>query len=128
MELQPNTKTTLDTIGRGATYTVTANVIFMLLLPLFGFEHLFPFIPLSVDEQNELTQGALAQNADNNQVAESQAERPEATAGNITADIKPQGTALGVENVTSMEDRPEATAGNITADIKPQGTALGVED
>ena len=69
---------------------VTAFVIFMLLLPLFGFEHLFPFIPLSV----ELTQSALAQNADNNQVAES----PEATAGNITADIKPQGTTLGVED------------------------------
>jgi hypothetical protein len=33
-----------------------------------------------------------------------------------------------VENVTSMEDRPEATAGNITADIKPQGTTLDVED
>ena len=98
---------------------VTAFVIFMLLLPLFGVEHLFPFIP---------TQSALAQNADNNQIAESQAERPEATAGNITADIKPQGTTLGVENVTSMEDRPEATAGNITADIKPQGTTLGVED
>ena len=68
----------------------------MLLLPLFGFEHLFPFMPLG--EQNELTQSALAQNADNNQLAESQVKRPEATAGNITADIKPQGTALGVED------------------------------
>jgi hypothetical protein len=128
MELQPNTKAILDTIGIGATYTIAAIVIFMLLLPLFGFEHLFPFMPLSIGEQNELTQSALAQNADNNQLAESQVKRPEATAGNITADIKPQGTALGAENVTSMEDRPEATAGNITADIKPQGTALGVED
>jgi hypothetical protein len=127
MELQPKTKTILDTIWRGATYTFPAIVIFM-LLSLFDFEHLFPFIPLSVNEQNELTQNAFAQNADNNQVAESLPKRPEATAGNITADIKPQGTAIGVENVTSMEDRPEATAGNITADIKPQGTALGVED
>jgi hypothetical protein len=98
MELQPKTKATLDTIGMGATYTISAIVIFMLLLPLFGFEHLFPFIPLSVDEQNELTQSAFAQDADNNQVAESQAKRPEATAGNITADIKPQGTTLDVED------------------------------
>jgi hypothetical protein len=123
MELQVNDKMILDKISFGTTYTIAAIVISMLLLPLLSIEGAFPFIPLGGDEQN-----ALAQRADNNQLVESQVNRPEATAGNITADIKPQGTTLDVENVSSTEDRPEATAGNITADIKPQGTTLDVEN
>jgi hypothetical protein len=80
MKLQMNGKPTLDAIAIGATYTVAAIVISTLLLPLFS----------------------LAQSANSNQLVKAQANRPEATAGNITADIKPQGTTLDVENVSSI--------------------------
>ena len=80
MELQVNAKTLLGTIAIGATCTIAAIVISMLLLPLFS----------------------LAQSADSNQLVKAQTSKPEATAGNLTADIKPQGTTLDVENVSSI--------------------------
>ena len=48
-----------------------------------------------------------------------QEDMPEATAGNITETIAPQGTTVDVINDTSRLNIPEATAGNITETIAP---------
>src|SRR5215218_1095072 len=106
------------------TATAPIAITTILTLSVFSIQDSFPFITSDIQEQ------AFAQTTtdENNQQIDSQVDRPEATAGNVTADIKPQGTTLDVANNTSLENRPEATAGNVTADIKPQGTTLGVED
>ena len=48
------------------------------------------------------------------------------TGGNITSTIKPQGTALLLQNESSMSENASQTtsAGNVTSTIKPQGTSL----
>jgi hypothetical protein len=46
--------------------------------------------------------------------------------GNVTSTIKPQGTALLLQNESSMSENASQTtsAGNVTSTIKPQGTSL----
>jgi len=48
------------------------------------------------------------------------------TGGNVTSTIKPQGTALFLQNESSMSDNASqtTTAGNVTSTIKPQGTSM----
>ena len=48
------------------------------------------------------------------------------TGGNVTSTIKPQGTALLLQNESSMPRNASKTtsAGNVTSIIKPQGTSL----
>ena len=48
------------------------------------------------------------------------------TSGNVTSTIKPQGTALLLQNESSIsENSSQSTnAGNVTSTIKPQGTSL----
>jgi competence protein ComGC len=46
--------------------------------------------------------------------------------GNVTSTIKPQGTALLLQNESSMSDNASqtTTAGNVTSTINPQGTSM----
>ena len=48
------------------------------------------------------------------------------TSGNVTSTIKPQGTALLLQNESSMSENASQTtsAGNVTSTINPQGTSL----
>ena len=48
------------------------------------------------------------------------------TGGNVTSTVKPQGTALLLQNESSMSENASQTtsAGNVTSTIKPQGTSL----
>lgn len=48
------------------------------------------------------------------------------TDGNVTSNIKPQGTSMIELNESSMSENASQTtsAGNVTSTIKPQGTSL----
>lgn len=76
------------------TATAPIAIITMLRLSVFSVQDSFPFITSDIQEQ------AFAQTTtdENNQQIDSQVDRPEAAAGNVTTDIKPQGTALGAED------------------------------
>src|SRR5437763_14156248 len=55
------------------------------------------------------------------------AQKQNSSAGNITAQIKPQGTSLqstNKNNTTTATNTKSTASGNITAQIKPQGTSL----
>src|SRR5215204_5037151 len=76
------------------TATAPIAITTILTLSVFSIQDSFPFITSDIQEQ------AFAQTTtdENNQQIDSQVDRPEATAGNVTADIKPQGTTLGAKD------------------------------
>src|SRR5215216_6064044 len=106
------------------TATAPIAITTILTLSVFSIQDSFPFITSDIQEQ------AFAQTTtdENNQQIDAQVDRPEATAGNVTADIKPQGTSLDAigNNASTSEGLADSNAGNITAPIAPQGTAFDV--
>ena len=89
-----DTKKPSKIMGIIITATASIAIFTMLTLSVFSVQDSFPFITSDIQEQ------AFAQTTpdENSQQIDSQVDRPEATAGNVTADIKPQGTALGAED------------------------------
>jgi hypothetical protein len=59
------------------------------------------------------------------------AQQKQTSAGNVTAQVVPQGTSLQVANKTSTSASPTGTttsSGNITAPVVPQGTSLNASN
>ena len=49
------------------------------------------------------------------------------SSGNVTAQVKPQGTSLNASKGTTAatpNNTPSSSSGNVTASVKPQGTSL----
>jgi hypothetical protein len=89
-----DTKKALKVMNIIFTATVIIAITMILTLSVFSVQDSFHFITSDIQEQ------AFAQTItdENNQQIDSQVDRSKATAGNITANIMPQGTTLEVEN------------------------------